>query len=410
MNVPAPDDAQALHDELVGLLDAVGPRPSCSDAERDLGRRLSDRWARFADEVHDEAFTCHPHAFLASIPLASALALLGAALLTVAPAATAALTGVGGLVLFSELLRYHETLDPLFPAAEGTNVVATLHPTGDVRQRIVVSAHQDSAWEFVLWYRLGQAAIPAHALALLGALVPFVASTLAAAGWLDDDALRIASWATLALAPFVAAHLAFHLFRPVLGAMDDLAGLVVVGAAGRALARERLAHTEVVLLACSAEECGLRGAKRYAAAHADEHAAVPTVQINVDGVYDEAHLSAVTRELTLGVRHDDALVALAEAEAAAMGRDLRRVLIPFGATDASAFAQAGVRTVSLLAQDTERLAPNYHTRRDTPDHVRPTSLATMVALVERMARTLDAGLERQSVSGPGPANLTPSAS
>lgn len=79
----------------------------------------------------------------------------------------------------------------------------------------------------------------------------------------------------------------------------------------------------------------------------------------------------------------------ASAQAKALGHDIARVVIPFGATDAAAFAHSGLRTVSLLAQDTQHLAPNYHTRRDTPDKVRPEALRIMRDLVVGMVRSLD---------------------
>ena len=101
----------------------------------------------------------------------------------------------------------------------------------------------------------------------------------------------------------------------------------------------------------------------------------PTFVVNVDGVYDERHLTIIDRELTTGVRHDPA------SGSARQGASPRRAaacshqhVIPLGATDATAFAQVGVPTVALLCQDATRLVPNYHTRLDTIEHVRPESL------------------------------------
>ena len=66
-------------------------------------------------------------------------------------------------------------------------------------------------------------------------------------------------------------------------------------------------------------------------------------------------------------------------------------MIPLGASDATAFAQAGVATVALLCQDATRLVPNYHTRLDTLDHVRPESLSVMLQLVLDMIAEIDRG-------------------
>lgn len=388
MNVarPVPEDAATLHAEVSALLTATGPRPSCSSAEAALGALLAERWAGFCDTVHTEPFRCAPHAFLASVPVLAVCTLVADALLVGAPALAALLAGIGVVVLVAELLRYRELIDPLFPSAEGRNVVGVIRPSGPVRRRVLLTAHQDSAWEFNIWYWFGRAGPLVNVLGLSAGLVPLGVGLGAATGWLGADAVHLGALVAWGIAPVTALHLLFHTFRAVPGAMDDLAGLVVVTSVGRALAAERLADTEVVLLACSAEECGLRGAKRYAAAHALEHAAVPTIDVNVDGVYDERFLTVVTRELSTSVKHDPELVALAEAVAAALGHPMHRAAIPLGATDASAFAQAGLRTVSLLCQDTRSLAPNYHTRLDTLERVRPTSLVVMRDVVLGVVR------------------------
>ena len=381
----ADEPGEALHAEVGTLLATTGPRPSCSPAERALGAALEARWAGFCDEVRAEPFRCAPHAFLASVPLLAGVALVATGLLAVWPAVASALAAGALGVLVVQLVRVRELLDPLFPQATGVNVVGVIRPSGEVRQRVILSAHQDSAWEFNVWWWFGRAGPVVNAVGLGAPLVTVVTGGLLAAGIEASAGIPLA-WA---LAPLVAIHLPFHTFRPVPGAMDDLAGIVSISAAGRALAAARPAHTEVVLLACAAEECGLRGAKRYAAAHRAAHAAVPTIDVNVDGVYDEAHLSAVTTEVSTGVRHDGELTALAAQVAGGLGLPLRRVAIPLGVTDATAFAQAGVRTLALLAQDTRTLVPNYHTRLDTLDRVRPEALAAMRDVVVGVVRALD---------------------
>lgn len=378
----------ALHAELVALLAATGPRPSGSPAERALGRAFEARWATFCDDVRTEPFKCHPSAFLACVPVSAACTLASWALLTRWPAAAMAVAAGGAFVLVAELLRYRELLDPLFPAAESVNVIGVVRSDGPVTRRVILSAHQDSAWEFNVWYAFGQAAPVVNLLGLGVVVVPIVAGAAGALGLMGAGGLGAAWWTLAVASPLTAVHLGFHTFRPVPGAMDDLAGLVVITDVGRALAAARPVGLELVLLACGAEECGLRGSKAYAARHAAAHADVPTFVVNVDGVYDEAFLTVITSELTLGVRHDPTLIALAEASARDLGLPMRRASVPIGATDAAAFAQAGLRTVSLLCQDTHRLAPNYHTRRDTPDLVRPMSLGVMRDVVRGLVERL----------------------
>jgi Zn-dependent M28 family amino/carboxypeptidase len=226
---------------------------------------------------------------------------------------------------------------------------------------------------------------------LLGGLAQLLGGTA------ETGLLHVLGVLSLALYPIVGLNLFFHTYSVVPGAMDDLAGIAVLDGVARALAelsggdKPALAHTEVVLLATSAEEAGLRGARRFAKAHGRELRSLPCHVLNVDGVYDEQFLTVIEREFALGVRHDPRLVALAERVANRRGWKLRRGLVPFGGTDAAAFTRAGISSVSLGCQDISRLVPNYHTRLDTLERVRPDSLTVMLQMVLDMIEEIDAG-------------------
>lgn len=393
--------AQRYRDEMYGLIDEVlreiGPRESCSENEKRLGRKLIERWQGLGLEARAERFTCHPKAFLGFIPF-SALLYLGATIAYwFAPLLGFALAAASMALIFFELLRYREFIDRWFPAAEGENVACVIPPAGECRRRVVISAHQDSAYEFNLWYFLKNAAIPIMVISFAAPLLPmFGGLAMALTGASPDAGVYFAvGVACLALYPLVGLNLFFHTYTVVPGAMDDLAGVSVLHGVARALTDATRAgqplvrDTEVVLLAAAAEEAGLRGAKRYAAAHAAEMAALPTYGIFVDGVYDERHLTVVTRELFTGAVHDPRLVQLAKDVALERGWPIREHVIPLGASDATAFSTAGIPSVALLCQDATRLVENYHTRLDTIDRVRPESLSTMLQVVLDMVERID---------------------
>lgn len=382
---------------LEAALREIGPRESCSENERRLGSRLAEEWRALGLEVRVEPFTCHPKAFLGFIPFASLLYLAATIFYWIWPFVAFLLAAVAAAALWFELLRYREFLDPLFPEARGENVAAVFRPAEAPVRRVVVSAHQDSAYEFNLWYFLANAAVPVMVIATAAVLVPLfggLLKSLAGAGN-DSHAFNVVGFVCIALYPFVGLNLFFHTYSVVPGAMDDLAGISVLCGAGRALAEAQragaplLRHTEVVLLAASSEEAGLRGAKRYAEAHAGDFRSLPTFGVFVDGVYDERHLTVVTRELFTGARHDPRLIRMAKDSAVRRGWPMREHVIPLGATDASAFALAGVPTVALLCQDATRLVPNYHTRLDTLEHVRPESLEVMLQVVLDILEAID---------------------
>lgn len=390
-----------VHNLIRRVLDEIGPRPACSEAERRLGRLLVREWMPVCDAVSMESFRCSPRAFLGVLPL-SVLAYFAAVILYwLYPPASPPLAALSFSLVFFEIVRYREFVDFLFPRKKGWNVTGVIRPRGEARQRVIVSAHQDSAYEFRLWHHLGTAAVWLTALA--GAAIVFIlaggiARTLAWFGGSEGAMVYTAMGiVAIALSPVVGLFLLFKSGRAVPGAMDDMAGVAVVSGLARYLDDARHdgsffpRSTEVVLLATSAEEAGLRGAKRYAEKHMAEMRQKPTYALFLDGIYDERLLTVTDSELFTGARHDAGLVRLAQEAAAGRGWPIRKRWIPVGGTDAAAFSLRGIPAVCLHCQDTSRLVSNYHTRHDTLENIRPRSLSVSLQMVIDMIERLDAG-------------------
>jgi hypothetical protein len=245
------------------------------------------------------------------------------------------------------------------------------------------------------------------ALAASAVVLMLLATALAFVPGRAPAALRAAAFPPLVLGCVVLLPCAaWHFGRAVPGAGDDLSGVAVMSAFGGEIAAARaaggaaggalaplLARTEVVLLATSAEEAGLRGAKRFVAAHAAELAALPTAAIFLESTHDAAWLSVIAAELFTRARHAPSLVALAAAAAAnaSSPAPLRVVTLPFGATDASAFTAAGVAACVLQAVDVRTIPRQYHTRGDTLDTVAPDALAMQLSVVLNMAAAIGRG-------------------
>ena len=86
---------------------------------------------------------------------------------------------------------------------------------------------------------------------------------------------------------------------------------------------------------------------------------------------------------------DPELVSIAREAARDMGAELEVGNLPLGATDASAFALAGIPAVSICLSETKRLVPHYHTRLDTIDNIKPHSLAVALQSMIEMLRLID---------------------
>ena len=67
------------------VLEEIGPRESCGEAEGRLGESLRRRWSELGHAVEGESFHCHPQAFLGFIPIIVGLYLGAAACYWAAP-------------------------------------------------------------------------------------------------------------------------------------------------------------------------------------------------------------------------------------------------------------------------------------------------------------------------------------
>jgi aminopeptidase YwaD len=396
--------AERYTDYMYNLIDRVmkdiGPRESCSEAEKELGRLFAGEIVPACDRVETESFICSPTAFLGFFPYLTMMFLAGVVLYFFLPPVSLVLGLVGFTVLFFEVVRYRELIDPVFPKREGENVFGVVIPHRDVKKRLIVSAHFDSAYEFKIWFwfKNFSALLMGTGFLAVVLLIGFsLARTIAEpVGLPRATVFSVLGIILIAMSPIVGIFAFFHTKDVVPGAMDDMAGIAVVAGLGKYLNDAREGgeffpdNTAVVLLGMSSEEAGLRGAKRYAARHLEESKAIPTYAIFLDGIYDERYFTVFQKEVWPGAELDPYLVKLAQEAAKDNGFDVKVGALPLGATDASAFALAGIPSVSMCLWNTSRLVPHYHTRYDTIDRIRPQSLATALQTLIEILKSIDA--------------------
>lgn len=395
--------AERYTDYMYNLIDKVmkeiGPRESCSEEEKALGRLFAEEIGPVCEKVETESFACSPTAFLGFFPYMVLMYLAGVALYFFLPAVSVALAFIAVTVLFFEVVRYKELIDPLYPRREGENVAGFVKPRGEVKRRVYLSAHLDSAYEFKIWFWFKNFSAPLMGAGFLAAVLLFsfsLARTIAEpVGMPRATAFMILGYILIALAPVVILFAFFHTDDVVPGAHDNMSGIAVMAGLARHLENAGETgefypeNTEVVLLGLSSEEAGLRGAKRYAARHLEECKDIPTCAIFLEMICDERHFTIIRKEIWPGGKMDPYLVGLARESAEENGFDARVSVVPLGASDASAFALAGIPAVTITLSDTTRLTPHYHTRYDTIEHIRPRSLAVALQTVIDMLQLID---------------------
>lgn len=356
----------------------VGPRPAGSEQEHEAQKLMATELDGACDKVEIEPFDVHPGAFLGWI-LTDGIMMIAAIVLFFFGMSAIALALCALSLIFAivEFLLYKKLLDPFFPKKTSHNVVAVRKPKGEVRRRIIFSGHADSAneWRFT-YYGGSKLLVPIIGLSFVGILLGLVLGIWAVAAGhafsaADSGALNVMRYVFLAWIPILFTALFFeNKKRPVMGANDDLTGCFISMAVVKYMQQHdiRFENTEVWVVLTGSEEAGLRGAKAFCKAHKNELSDVETVFVGLDTIRDYDFAAVYSRDLTGTVKNDAGACALVKEAAKQTGLDLPYKSVFFGATDAAAVTQAGMKAVSVAAMDPAP-AKYYHTRLDTADNL-----------------------------------------
>lgn len=356
----------------------VGPRPAGSEQEHEAQKLMAAELDGSCDKVEIEPFDVHPGAFLGWI-LTDGIMMIAAIVLFFFGMSAIALALCALSLIFAivEFLLYKKLLDPFFPKKTSHNVVAVRKPKGEVRRRIIFSGHADSAneWRFT-YYGGSKLLVPIIGLSFVGILLGLVLGIWAVAAGhafsaADSGALNVMRYVFLAWIPILFTALFFeNKKRPVMGANDDLTGCFISMAVVKYMQQHdiRFENTEVWVVLTGSEEAGLRGAKAFCKAHKNELSDVETVFVGLDTIRDYDFAAVYSRDLTGTVKNDAGACALVKEAAKQTGLDLPYKSVFFGATNAAAVTQAGMKAVSVAAMDPAP-AKYYHTRLDTADNL-----------------------------------------
>ena len=356
----------------------VGPRPAGSEQEHEAQKLMAAELDGACDKVEIEPFDVHPGAFLGWI-LTDGIMMIAATVLFFFGMSAIALALCALSLIFAivEFLLYKKLLDPFFPKKTSHNVVAVRKPKGEVKRRIIFSGHADSAneWRFT-YYGGSKLLVPIIGLSFVGILLGLVLGIWAVAAGhafsaADSGALNVMRYVFLAWIPILFTALFFeNKKRPVMGANDDLTGCFISMAVVKYMQQHdiRFENTEVWVVLTGSEEAGLRGAKEFCKAHKNELSDVETVFVGLDTIRDYDFAAVYSRDLTGTVKNDAGACALVKEAAKQTGLDLPYKSVFFGATDAAAVTQAGMKAVSVAAMDPAP-AKYYHTRLDTADNL-----------------------------------------
>lgn len=392
--------------EIKSVIKRYGPRESGNKNCMATQKHIDKEMKPFCDETGFESYKMAPKAFLhftKTISVAIFLSVFVCLILVF----TGVFEGVGGsdffvpqcivggvvavslLITVLEFLLYKPFCDIFYKKIEGHNYYAVRKPKGEVKKRIVISGHCDSAYQWRHIY-YGKK-IPLMGICMAGTIgtgvVSFVIAVITViANFVDmgafgDFLVNYSYYFHILTALFMITLFLFVDFKTVSpGANDNLTGTYAAVCALRMLdmAGVEFENTEVVAMITDGEEAGLRGCKQWAKDHKEEYmnSGVETAVLCVDTLTDLEYLNVYDRDMTGTVKHDPKFSKLVMDSAVEAGHnDLKFASVFFGSSDAAAFSQAGITSTCLAAMDPAP-ADYYHNVRDSYDRLVPEAIKT----------------------------------
>ena len=316
---------------------------------------------------------------------------------------------IGLFITLMEFLLYKPFMDPLYKKVEGHNLLAVRKPRGEVKRRIIISGHIDSAyeWRHIYYSKKVNLMGPLMGITIGSAFISLVLAVITIiANFVNMGAFGefMTSYSFIFHIITALAMVTLYLFVDFKtvspGANDNLTGTYAAVTALRMLdmAGIDFENTEVCAMITDGEEAGLRGCKQWAKDHYDEYvkSGVETAVLCVDTLTDREFLNVYQRDMTGTVSNSKEFSQLVMDSAVEAGHDdLKFSSVFFGSSDAAAFSQAGITATCLAAMDPAP-ADYYHNRRDSYDRLVPESIKTGYEIILSTIFNFDEkGLEKK---------------
>lgn len=392
--------AQYMVDEITHICTKLPKRGPGSEGEKLSCEYMGEEMKKFGcDTVYVEGFKENPDSFYGWIYFTITCCFLALASFFFMPVLSIVFIAIGLLLCVLQFGLYKKTVDKIFKEETGHNVSGFKKPTGEVKRRIIFNGHPDGAWEWPFKYKFTYLGFDIHMMiCFVGAFYTLGIAIAKLAGVLEGALATKLGLIGLVFAPFwFGLYFMWNKKRIVDGANDNLSGCYIGMAILKALHDEGIEfeNTEIGVVCTGSEEAGLRGAKAWAAAHADEMKDVPTFVFSYDTIAQNEQLMVNYRDLNATVKTDKDVGDLFFEACEELGIPCKKGVVPplGGATDSAAFAQAGMRSTGITALN-HALPDFYHTRLDTPEALNPSCLADCFAASVLALEKFDKGAKQ----------------
>lgn len=412
-------NGEFVHNFIKDVIDTTGPRLPGTEEEAKGAEMVSSVMEKELGVTPvTEKFKLSPRASIGAIPVLGYLGLVAFALFYLSPIAT--LVIATGCFIFAvlQIFMYTGALDFMFKKADSQNVYAVLpSKSGKVDYSIMLSGHIDSSWCWNLSVENPKTMLIKTILGVFGFAVMAVVSIIA----ICNGALTFGYFKTLATlsggkqifmiilyclpvitAPgsyWLSKYLSWDKKKASPGAMDNLTGVGLSIAVAKYFKENPDKQPENCRIICAglgSEEAGLKGSMAFVKSHKNDDLLKNTININLDSFRDDDHFNVVKGDLWLFSHFDDKLIAMALESMKESGTTPGVIVNPVGGCDSTPLYRAGIRTVTLCAQNP--VPTNYyHTYNDTVEGLSAYSIEKGFETVLRLIEKIDA--EQKAIKG-----------
>ncbi len=412
---------QKMYDLVKEVIDVTGPRLPGSEEEKLGAKIIADQIQReLGASPRTETFKTPRHACISAIPWLGWGAFIAFAGFYLSPIASLAISAFLLLFALTHIFYYSHLLDPLFPKDQSQNVYAVIPPkSGEAKYNVILSAHMDSSWCWLHSYKNPNTMMIKTGLGVLSVVILMIVSivtiileastsisfmalskvfaNMSANSYSGKDIAIVIMYCLPVLCLpgfyFLTQYLSYDKKIAAPGAMDNLSGV--------AMSIEVIKHfqnsedeiakdAKFIVLGTGAEESGLIGAMAFAKAHKDDKELVTdnTYAINLDSFRDMEHFNVVKKDTLQFIPFDKELIELSKQAIENCNLQSHIIENPVGGSDSTAFAKAGIKTITLNAQD-PRPTDYYHTTNDGMNNLNIDTLEKGFDVVVELIRLID---------------------
>ena len=414
---------QKIYDLIKEVIDVTGPRLPGSEEEKIGAKIVADQMQRELNATTTtEEFKTPRHACISAIPWLGWAGFVFFCLFYLSPIAS--LVGAACLLIFAllHIFYYSHLLDPLFKKDISQNVYAVIPPkSGKAKYNIMMTAHIDSSWCWLHSLNNANTMILKTAIGVVSVVgllvISLVAVILQAKAGLSfsfmslkdvfanisggtksgmDIAILVFYCLPLLCLPglyFLSKFMSWSKEKAAPGAMDNLSGVATAIEVAKHYINsdsDVAKDAQFVVVGTGAEESGLVGALAFVKKHKDNKEMFndDTYVLNLDSFRDMDNFNVVCKDSLQFVPFDKELIQLSKQAIDNCNVQSHLIENPIGGSDSTAFARAGIKTVTLNAQD-PRPTNYYHTTNDGMDNLRIDTLEKGFEVVTELIRLID---------------------